>query len=79
MAIKASLRKTYKNQTEADVKVWALNRETERALDTLASFYGLFVHQLNSDVADKFEEIDDAMAYAQTGPERCGDGFAGSS
>ena len=39
---KVDLRKTYKTQTEVNDKVWALNREPERALETLAIFYVRF-------------------------------------
>ena len=69
----ASLRKTYKNQTEANDKVWDLNRELERALDSLALFYERF-EQVNSDLAaadkkiDKpCEEMKDAMENATQG------------
>ena len=64
---KASLRKTYKNQTEANNKVWAVNRDPKRAVDTLALLNERF-EQVNSDSAhvdkkfDKhYEEMEDDM------------------
>ena len=36
---KSSLRKTYKNKSEANDKVWQLNENTQKALALLAKFY----------------------------------------
>ena len=47
---KGSLRKACKCQTEASDKLWDMNRETERALDTLTLLYERIV-QVNSDFA----------------------------
>ena len=48
---KASVHKTYKTQTEANDKVRALNRDSERTFETLALLYGR-LEQVNSDLAD---------------------------
>ena len=42
MAKKTSLRKTNKCQTEANDKVWSLNRDTEKALDTFEILHERF-------------------------------------
>ena len=39
MGRKAAFRKTHKSQTEANDKVWALNKEKEKVLETLAILY----------------------------------------
>ena len=49
-----NLKKTYQCQTEANDKVWDLNRKTEKALETLALLYTRF-EQINSDL-DKVDK-----------------------
>ena len=71
MANKASLRKTYRCQTEAKDKVWTQNKETEKALETPSILYECF-EQVNSDLANvnmkfctEFEEMQEAMEEAK--------------
>ena len=66
MAKKASLRKTYRCQTEANDKVWSLKKETEKALETLAILHER-LEQVNSDLTDihkKFEKELEKMVEA---------------
>ena len=60
---KASLRKTYKTQTEANDKVWSLNSGTEKASETLAVLFER-LKQVKSDLADVDEEMDEEMDEA---------------
>ena len=54
---KASLRKTHRTQTEANDKVWDMNRKTEQALDTFAILNTKF-EQVTEDLGEVVEQFD---------------------
>ena len=59
---KASLGHTYKTQTEANDKVWDLNKKTEWALEALAILYARFdLGEVYQNVDKEFEQLQDAL------------------
>ena len=58
-------RKTHKCLSEANDKVWSLNRQTEKALDTLVILYERSEQVKNSFVNVEFEEMKEALEIAE--------------